>query len=97
MHAAVCVCCIRVFVFNFNSYGPTVDGIQKLKKKITNNVFYGGDFVQAPKQAETTPKVKKVNRLFTPGATKTASEMSKELKTKEKISGQPTAEESAVL
>ena len=83
--------------FVFHSYGPTVDGIQKLKKKIANNVFYGGDFVQAPRQAEIGPKVKKVNRLFTPGATEAAADMSKELKTKEKVSGQPTPEESAVL
>lgn len=79
-------------------YGPTVDGIRKLKQKITHdNVFYGGDFVQAPRQPETTPKQKKINRLFTPGATETAAHMSQELNTKEKVSSQPTAEESAVL
>lgn len=74
-----------------------MDGIQKLKKKIANNVFYGGDFVQAPKQAETAPKAKKVNRLFTPGATEAAADMTKYFKTKEKVSSQATPEESAVL
>ena len=79
-------------------YGPTVDGIRKLKQRITHdNVFYGGDLVQAPKQPEAAPKKKKINRLFTPGATETAAHMSQELNTKEKVSSQSTTEESAVL
>ena len=82
----------------FHRYGPTVNGIRKLKQRIGNdNVFYGGDFVQAPKQPETAPRKKKINRLFTPGATETAAHMSQELNTKEKVSSHPTTEESAVL
>ena len=73
-----------------------MNGINKLKQKITNGVFYGGDFVQTSKQPETAPKKKKVNRLFTPGATKTAAEVNQELNTKQKTSSQ-SAEESAVL
>ena len=73
-----------------------MNGINKLKQKIANGVFYGGDFVQAPKQPETATKKKKVNRLFTPGAAKTAAEVNQELKTKQKASSQ-SAEESAVL
>lgn len=84
--------------FLFHSYGPTVDGIQKLKKKIANdNVFYGGDLVQTPKQPEAAPQKKKINRLFTPGATETAAHMSQELNMKEKISNQSIADESTVL
>lgn len=80
------------------SYGPTVDGIRKLKKRIVDdNVFYGGDFVQTSKEPETAPKKKKINRLFTPGASETAAHMSQELNIREKTSSQPTAKESAIL
>ena len=76
-----------------------MDGIRRLKKKIADDkVFYGGDLVQVPRQQqENAAKTKKVNQLFTPGARETAAHMSQELNIREKVSGQPTAEESAVL
>jgi len=82
----------------FHSYGPTADGIRKLKQNIANdNVFYGGNLIQTPKEPKTAPKNKKINRLFTPGAMETAAHVSQELNVKENSSRHPTAEESAVL
>lgn len=92
------VCSVRVFVILSHSYGPTVNGIRRLKQRIaSDNVFYGGDLVQAPKESETASKTKKINRLFTHGASEAAAHISQELNVKEKVSSQPTAEESVVL
>lgn len=84
----------------FCRYGPTLSGMDRLKKKMKQDkAFYGGDFLRGSGGDSATgiiPKKKAKNRLFAPGAKEEAAHMSKELQ-KGRRSNKPTAEESAVL